>query len=225
MDACNSDYGWMHAILIVTGYVCWKKGSTMRRLESAGQMVQIWVVICSLTCFVISSATYQTANCNPRPLKTPIHHRRIALARACYASADVYILDDPLSSQPPTIALQLFQNVIQGLIATSTRVLVTDQLHAIQRADYVILLDHGHIAAQGTYKELNASNIQWEKYSVSVASNMGVAKSTLRRRTLSGGKGQMKGKTLWAKGSDKVSKENRMSLSSRISGLFSSTSS
>jgi ABC-type transport system involved in cytochrome bd biosynthesis fused ATPase/permease subunit len=49
---------------------------------------------------------------------------RVALARACYASADVYLLDDPLSAVDAHVARHLFDKCLLGLLKNKTRVLV-----------------------------------------------------------------------------------------------------
>ncbi len=50
---------------------------------------------------------------------------RIALARAVYADADIYLLDDPLSAVDPEVAERIFHDCIQGFLGSKTRVLVT----------------------------------------------------------------------------------------------------
>jgi ATP-binding cassette, subfamily C (CFTR/MRP), member 4 len=39
---------------------------------------------------------------------------RISLARAVYANADIYLLDDPLSAVDPDVAEKLFKKCIEG---------------------------------------------------------------------------------------------------------------
>jgi ABC-type bacteriocin/lantibiotic exporter with double-glycine peptidase domain len=53
---------------------------------------------------------------------------RVALARAVYAGAEVYLLDDPLSAVDASVGRHLFERVICGELAGKTRVLVTHQL-------------------------------------------------------------------------------------------------
>ena len=60
--------------------------------------------------------------------------QRVALARACYAQADVVLLDDPLSAVDAHVGRHLLDSCICGLLAKSTRVLVTHQLHALTAA-------------------------------------------------------------------------------------------
>ena len=60
--------------------------------------------------------------------------QRVALARACYADADVVLLDDPLSAVDAHVGRHLLDSCIGGLLAKTTRVLVTHQLHALTAA-------------------------------------------------------------------------------------------
>ena len=65
---------------------------------------------------------------------------RIAIARALYANADIYLFDDPLSAVDAYVGLKLFKNVIQKFLKGKTRILVTHALQYINRMDKVILM-------------------------------------------------------------------------------------
>ena len=45
---------------------------------------------------------------------------RVALARACYADADVYLLDDPLSAVDAHVGRHLFDSCMCDLLAGKT---------------------------------------------------------------------------------------------------------
>jgi len=68
---------------------------------------------------------------------------RIALARAVYARADVYLLDDVLSAVDAHVAAHLMEECLQGLLRKwgATIVLVTHHTHHLASADAVLLLD------------------------------------------------------------------------------------
>ena len=70
---------------------------------------------------------------------------RVALARALYADADVYLLDDPLSAVDAHVGEHLFESAICGLVARGkTVVLATHQVSlALPRADQVVILTTG----------------------------------------------------------------------------------
>ncbi|OLY82924.1 Multidrug resistance-associated protein 4 [Smittium mucronatum] len=74
---------------------------------------------------------------------------RVALARAIYTRANVYLLDDPLSAVDPKVARHLFDHVIKGLLKKKTVILVTHQLQLVYGCDKIILLEDGCIAECG----------------------------------------------------------------------------
>lgn len=81
---------------------------------------------------------------------------RIALARAVYADADVYLLDDPLSAVDVHVARHLYHACLLGALAKKTRVLVTHQLQFVAEATEIVVLTDGRISAHGSAAELKA---------------------------------------------------------------------
>lgn len=53
---------------------------------------------------------------------------RVALARAVYADADIYLLDDPLGAVDSKVGRNLFERCIQGILGKKIRIVVTHQL-------------------------------------------------------------------------------------------------
>ncbi|EFJ52174.1 ABC transporter [Volvox carteri f. nagariensis] len=70
---------------------------------------------------------------------------RVALARATYAAADIYLLDDPLSAVDAHVGRHLFEECICGLLEDRTRVLVTHQLQYLPSADLVVVMAGGAV--------------------------------------------------------------------------------
>lgn len=70
---------------------------------------------------------------------------RINLARAVYASADIYLFDDPLSAVDTHVGKHLFEQCIRGYLRHKTRVLVTHQLQFLRQADLIIILNEARI--------------------------------------------------------------------------------
>ncbi|GLH03562.1 ATP-binding cassette sub-family C member Sur [Gryllus bimaculatus] len=67
---------------------------------------------------------------------------RINLARAVYQSADVYLLDDPLSAVDTHVGKQLFDECITSYLGGKTRILVTHQLQYLQNADHIVMFNN-----------------------------------------------------------------------------------
>ncbi|KAJ6634924.1 Multidrug resistance-associated protein 1, partial [Pseudolycoriella hygida] len=82
--------------------------------------------------------------------------QRISIARAVYADADVYFLDDPLSAVDSHVGKHIFEQVIgpNGLLADKTRVLVTHGVTYLKQMDNIFVLKDGKISETGTLQEL-----------------------------------------------------------------------
>ncbi|KRX06387.1 P-loop containing nucleoside triphosphate hydrolase [Pseudocohnilembus persalinus] len=82
---------------------------------------------------------------------------RIALARALYSEADLFLLDDPLSAVDSKVAKLLYNDVIQNMMIKKmkkTVVLVTHQIHFTKTCDQLIILEDGYIKSQGKFEDL-----------------------------------------------------------------------
>lgn len=87
---------------------------------------------------------------------------RVALARAVYRNADVYLLDDPLSAVDAHVGQHLFEECFRECLSGSTRVLVTHHVHVLPFCDSVIVLQEGRIIAQGTYQQILETGLDFE---------------------------------------------------------------
>ncbi|KKA26039.1 hypothetical protein TD95_000340 [Thielaviopsis punctulata] len=83
---------------------------------------------------------------------------RVALARAVYARADIYLLDDVLSAVDSHVGRHIIDNVLgpRGLLNTKTRILATNSIPVLREASYITLLRDNRIAEKGTFKQLMA---------------------------------------------------------------------
>ncbi len=70
---------------------------------------------------------------------------RIGLARLAYRDADVYLMDDPLSSVDYNTGQKIYNNLICGLLREKTRVMVTHHLSYFQNDQKVVLLGNGGV--------------------------------------------------------------------------------
>lgn len=92
---------------------------------------------------------------------------RVSLARTMYRTADIYLLDDPLSAVDAHVARHLFDECIgpkNKLCKRQTRVLVTHQVHFLKDADWLIVLRDGTIDMQGKPGDLFKESKDMEQY-------------------------------------------------------------
>jgi len=83
---------------------------------------------------------------------------RLTLARAVYARADIYLLDDVLSAVDQHVGRHLIDNVLssKGLLAGKTRILATNSIPVLFEANFITLIRDGRVLEKGTYRQLNA---------------------------------------------------------------------
>lgn len=83
---------------------------------------------------------------------------RLTLARAVYARADIYLLDDVLSAVDQHVGRHIIDNVLgpRGLLAGKTRILATNSIPVLMEAHFIVLLRDGRIIERGTYEQLIA---------------------------------------------------------------------
>ncbi|CAI5760337.1 unnamed protein product [Candida verbasci] len=81
---------------------------------------------------------------------------RLSLARAVYARADVYLLDDPLSAVDEHVGRHLTDHVIgpNGLLKSKCKILATNNIKVLSIADNIHMVSDGRLIEQGTYDEL-----------------------------------------------------------------------
>lgn len=70
---------------------------------------------------------------------------RINLARAVYRNADVYLLDDPLSSVDSYVAKDIFENCILEFLKEKCVILVTHQIQFLGKVDKIYLASNSKI--------------------------------------------------------------------------------
>lgn len=82
--------------------------------------------------------------------------QRVSLARAAYADADIYLLDDPLSAVDAHVSKHLWDKLLgpKGMLRDKTRVLVTHGIHHLREVDQIVVLKDGAIEEIGEYSDL-----------------------------------------------------------------------
>lgn len=80
--------------------------------------------------------------------------QRVSLARAVYSQADIYLLDDPLSSVDSHVGKHIFDNVFgeNGLLEGKTRLLVTHAIVYLPKVDEIYVMIDGEITESGSYR-------------------------------------------------------------------------
>ena len=84
---------------------------------------------------------------------------RVSLARAVYADADTYLLDDPLSAVDFKVGQHIFRQCIKGLLGDKTRVLICHEEKYMKEADEVVVLDKGLVLGKGRFIEVQEKDI------------------------------------------------------------------
>jgi len=88
---------------------------------------------------------------------------RVSLARATYAGASFYLLDDPLSAVDTHVAAHLMEHCFgsaNGLLKNTTRLLVTHQLQFMNHADLVVVVKDGKVVAAKPPSELSEEELE-----------------------------------------------------------------
>ena len=100
--------------------------------------------------------------------------QRVSIARAVYADADVYFLDDPLSAVDSHVGKHIFDQVIgpSGCLAGTTRILVTHGVTFLPKVDQIIVFKDGCISECGTYQELLAQKGAFAEFLVQYLTNV-----------------------------------------------------
>ncbi|NYF25987.1 ABC transporter ATP-binding protein [Sporosarcina sp. JAI121] len=83
--------------------------------------------------------------------------QRISIARALVKDPEILILDDSLSAVDAKTEAKIIEN-IQAERSGRTTIITTHRLSAIQHADWIIVLDDGHVIEEGTHEDLLGMN-------------------------------------------------------------------
>ena len=89
---------------------------------------------------------------------------RISLARAIYSDADIYLLDDPLSALDQRVGTEIYNRCIRGYLKDKCVILATHQVHLLEDAEKILVMDEGRIIERGTYSQINGTrNVEEDK--------------------------------------------------------------
>ncbi|CAG2117814.1 unnamed protein product, partial [Medioppia subpectinata] len=89
---------------------------------------------------------------------------RLSLARALYHSADIYLLDDPLSAVDTRVAKHIYQKCCIEYLKDKATVLVTHNIQFLKDAHQILVLNDGECVAIGSYTQLKERGIDLMAY-------------------------------------------------------------
>lgn len=78
--------------------------------------------------------------------------QRISIARALYADADIYLIDDCLSALDSYVAKKIYSRVIREALALKTVLFVTHAIQYVHDCDSILVMSNGEIYERGTFK-------------------------------------------------------------------------
>ena len=83
---------------------------------------------------------------------------RLAIARALYSDADIFLFDDPLSALDAYVGMNIFNNVILDYLKGKTIIVVTHALQYISHMDRIIYMKNGEINWFGPSSQLKSQS-------------------------------------------------------------------
>ncbi len=83
--------------------------------------------------------------------------QRLSIARAIARNPKVLILDDCLSAVDTQTENTILTN-LQTIMQNRTSVIISHRVSSVKLADFIIVLDDGHIVEQGTHEQLTTVN-------------------------------------------------------------------
>jgi len=130
---------------------------------------------------------YDFIMAQPQGFDTPVGERgghlsvgqrqRIGIARAFLKNAPILLLDEPTSALDPSTEKAIMETIAE-LMKGRTTLIITHRLSTVHHLGRVVLLEHGHIAEQGTGPELLAAGGSYARLYQAAGHHTGVKKES-----------------------------------------------
>ena len=88
--------------------------------------------------------------------------QRIGIARALYHDPDVLVLDEATSALD-TVTERAVMDAVANLGGRKTIIMIAHRLSTVRNCDQIVMLEHGKVAATGTYDELISNHTEFRK--------------------------------------------------------------
>ena len=80
--------------------------------------------------------------------------QRVSIARALLSSPKILILDDSTSAVDAKTEVEINQNMQRFSNAQQSRIIITQRLRSVMKADEILVLEAGQVIQRGTHKQL-----------------------------------------------------------------------
>lgn len=101
--------------------------------------------------------------------------QKIAITRAVFSDADVFVLDEPTAALDPKYEVKMY-DTFKTISELKSTVIISHRMYITKLADKIILLDKGMIIEEGSFEELielkkefyNMYKLQADSYSITI---------------------------------------------------------